>query len=96
MIILEKKTTNTQSKQKEEIINNRNKSIQLRTEKQQGKINETQNLFFEKYIDVQKVLYSDRPLQKKMNMKIINIRKQWRTSINTTNTKKMKKLCPQI
>lgn len=64
MIILEKKTTNTQSKQKEEIINNRNKSIQLRTEKQQGKINETQNLFFEKYIDVQKVLYSDRPLQK--------------------------------
>ena len=31
---LEKKTTNTQSKQKEEIINNRNKSIQLRTEKQ--------------------------------------------------------------
>ena len=43
MIILEKKTNNTQSKQKEEIINNRNKSIQLRTEKQQGKINETQN-----------------------------------------------------
>lgn len=64
MIVLEKKTNNTQSKQKEEIINNRNKSIQLRTKKQQGKINETQNQFFEKYIDIQKVLYSDRPLQK--------------------------------
>ena len=34
MIVLEKKTNNTQSKQKEEIINNRNKSIQLRTKKQ--------------------------------------------------------------
>lgn len=59
-----RKKDNTQSKQKEEIINNRNKSIQLRTKKQQGKINETQNQFFEKYIDIQKVLYSDRPLQK--------------------------------
>lgn len=72
MIILEKKTTNTQSKQKEEIINNRNKSIQLRTEKQQEKLMKPKTCSL-KNIQACRKSSTQTDHCKKMKMKITNM-----------------------